>query len=100
MYRTRERNKAVLFVLIALAALPFACSEGADDSTETATIAPATPEPNVDIDNDPALTQTIDPGENRSPYEGGPLGEDEVIGGEPDEGTVPEREEPPSRDLQ
>ncbi len=72
----------ILLTLLALVAM--GCAEKTEEPAETATIAPATPEPNVDVDDDPALTQTIDPGENRSPYEGGPLEEGEVIGGESD----------------
>lgn len=71
---------AVLLMMIAL--MPMACAEQAEETTETETIAPATPEPNVNLEDDPALTQTLDPGENRSPYEGGPLQDDEVIGGD------------------
>lgn len=43
----------------------------------------------MDVENDPALTRTVDPGEDRSPYEGGPLGDDEVVGGEPRESGPP-----------
>ncbi|MGK2966846.1 MAG: hypothetical protein ACSLFM_14760 [Tepidiformaceae bacterium] len=70
--------------------IPIGCGEQADDSVDTATIAPATPEPNVDLQDDPALTQTIEPGENRSPYEGGPLEDGEVVGGEPEDTTPPQ----------
>jgi hypothetical protein len=51
----------------------FAGCRGGEESIDTATISPATPEPIVDIEDDPALTQTIEPGEDRSPYEGGTL---------------------------
>lgn len=79
---TYAGRSLTVFLLALFAIIPIGCAEEAQEPAETATIAPATPEPNVDVDDDPALTQTIDPGENRSPYEGGPLEEDEVIGGE------------------
>lgn len=83
----RAGQSLALVLLVIFALIPIGCAEEAEQPIETATIAPATPEPNVDVDDDPALTQTIDPGENRSPYEGGPLEEDEVIGGDDDPST-------------
>lgn len=71
-----------MIILLTIAAIGVGCTENDEGTAETATIAPATPEPNVDVDNDPALTRTVDPGEDRSPYEGGPLGDDEVVGGD------------------
>lgn len=67
-------------LMMMLILIPIACAEDAEDRADTATIAPATPQPNVEIEGDPALTQTVEPGEDRSPYEGGPLEDDEVIG--------------------
>lgn len=82
-----------------LVLIPIACAEDADDRTETATIAPATPEPNAEIEDDPALTQTVEPGENRSPYEGGPLADDEVIGSDTAE-QPPRQRDPDDRPRQ
>lgn len=85
----RKPMTAMIAVLLLLV-LVGCGAEGDENAAETATIAPATPEPNVNLEDDPALTQTIEPGENRSPYEGGPLEEDEVVGGETE--TTQERD--------
>lgn len=78
-----KRSRIIGIALaIVLGVFAMACGETSEESAETATIAPAIPEPNVDVENDPALTKTVDPGEDRSPYEGGPLDDDEVVGGE------------------
>ncbi|MDX1582381.1 MAG: hypothetical protein R3338_02160 [Thermoanaerobaculia bacterium] len=74
----KTRGWACVAFLICASSLMFACGDGSDEPADTATIAPATPEPNVDVDNDPAMTRTVAPGEDRSPYEGGPLEEQDA----------------------
>lgn len=92
MFRSMQVTRSIAAaLLLVIAMIPIACGEDADDAAETATIEPAIPEPNVDIEDDPALTQTVDPGEDRSPYEGGPLEEDEVIGGDDDQQPPPDQ---------
>jgi hypothetical protein len=77
-------------LVIGVAGVFAGCGEG-DDSADTATISPATPEPIFDIEDDPALTQTIEPGEDRSPYEGGPLATEEDFEDPDDTTTLPPR---------
>jgi hypothetical protein len=89
-----KKSRSVLLMMALVIAVPgvfSGCGEG-EDAADTATISPATPEPIIDIDaDDPALTQTIEPGEDRSPYEGGPLATEEDFEDPDDTTTLPPR---------